>query len=66
MSEETKEANAGITCDKCDATVEEVCGGGYCRACHKSLTFEDCVDGSWARRQREAGALESRQAGRTP
>lgn len=34
-------------CVNCGKRVKEVCGDGYCRACHKSLSFEDCVDGTW-------------------
>ena len=27
--------------------MDEVCGDGYCRECHVSLSFEDCVNGTW-------------------
>lgn len=30
-------------CVKCEKTVEEVCGGGYCPDCHISLSWEDCI-----------------------
>lgn len=36
---------------------EDVCGDGFCRACHKSLSFEECCDGSWGRKQRLAAGL---------
>ena len=36
-------------CCMCTNYADELCGGNVCRACHKSLTFESCVDGSWVR-----------------
>ncbi len=36
-------------CESCDLLSDELCQDGYCRDCHKSLSFESCVDGSWAR-----------------
>lgn len=30
-------------CYKCGQPAAEVCGDGYCRDCHVSLSFEDCV-----------------------
>lgn len=47
-------------CDGCDKKVKERCGGDYCRKCHKSLTFESCVDGSWDNAQRRAAGLPAR------
>lgn len=44
-------------CVLCSQPANELCGDGVCRACHKSLTFEECVDGSWADRQRAAYGL---------
>ncbi len=35
------------TCVNCGKEVKEVCGDGYCRACHVSVSFEDCVNGTW-------------------
>lgn len=32
----------------CDQEVDEVCRDGYCRACHVSITWESCLDGTWA------------------
>lgn len=26
----------------------ELCQDGFCRACHVSLSFEDCTDGTWS------------------
>jgi hypothetical protein len=36
---------------------EDLCGDLACRACHKSLSFEECVDGSWANRLRASYGL---------
>ena len=35
-------------CDGCFKEAEELCGGLMCRECHVSLTFEDCVDGTYS------------------
>lgn len=35
------------TCNGCGAAAE-LCGDGYCEACHKSLSFSDCVDGTYS------------------
>jgi hypothetical protein len=45
------------TCELCKVDVPERCGDGTCRACHKSLTFEDCVSGSYVDRLRAAYGL---------
>lgn len=50
-------------CDGCKAIVDHedegaVCQDGYCRACHKSINFDDCVSGEWARRVRAAAGLD--------
>lgn len=37
-----------FTCDSCLNSVKEVCGDGVCRDCHKSLTFEECNEGTWS------------------
>jgi ferredoxin len=37
--------------------VEEVCGDGYCRRCHVSLTFEACTSGEWTAEVRRAAGL---------
>ncbi len=42
------------TCSSCNTAQPEVCQDGYCRPCHVSLTFEDCVSGAWAARQQRA------------
>ena len=43
-------------CANCGKKKKERCPYGYCRACHVSLGFEECCDGSWIARQRaEAG-----------
>jgi hypothetical protein len=35
-------------CMDCGETAAELCQDGYCRACHVSLSFDDCTDGTWA------------------
>ena len=37
-----------MKCVSCNEEVNEVCGDGFCRECHVSLSFEDCVSGKWA------------------
>lgn len=45
------------TCLMCDAKNVECCIDGNCRRCHVSLTWEECLDGTWSARQRvRAGA----------
>jgi hypothetical protein len=47
-----------VECAGCHAMVPvaDTCQDGYCRACHKSIDFEECCDGSWVERmRREAG-----------
>lgn len=39
-----------IKCEGCGKKVKEVCGDGYCRSCHRSIGFDECVDGSWVER----------------
>jgi hypothetical protein len=45
-------------CDTCGLEVTDRCGGDHCRACHVSLTWEECVDGSWSARHRAIPARE--------
>ena len=45
-------------CQDCGREVDEVCGDGYCRNCHVSLSFEDCVDGTWVAKRMMAMAKE--------
>lgn len=42
------------TCEDCGNDVTEVCGDGYCRECHVSLSFDDCVSGEWVRRRSDS------------
>jgi hypothetical protein len=35
-------------CNICGQQASELCPDGNCRACHKSLTFEDCCSGTWS------------------
>lgn len=50
---------AGTPCNLCGQPTQDadLCPDGNCRACHKSLTFEECCDGSWVRAQRKAAGL---------
>lgn len=34
-------------CHICNKEVEEVCPDGVCKGCHKSVSWEDCMDGTW-------------------
>ena len=43
--------NPGLCSGSCGQEVDERCGGDHCRDCHVSLTFEDCVDGTWNAQQ---------------
>lgn len=36
-----------MECSNCNKNVKEVCLDGYCRKCHVSLSFEDCVSGTF-------------------
>lgn len=51
-------------CAACNEEKEEVCGDGYCRECHVSLSFDDCVNGTWLARQNIAKgrSIESTKA----
>lgn len=45
-----------LLCLLCGKETAELCPDGGCRACHVSLSFEECCDGSWAARlRRDAG-----------
>ena len=47
------------TCNICGEPAGEFCPDGNCRACHKSLSWSDCVDGTWNVQQMlEAGHTE--------
>lgn len=37
-----------LTCVGCGNTVEEMCGGEMCRDCHVSITWDECIDNTWA------------------
>jgi len=43
--------------------VDERCGDGYCRACHISLSFDDCVSGAWVDEQRREAGLPAMERG---
>ena len=34
-------------CANCKREVKEVCRDGYCKDCHVSITFEDCMNNTW-------------------
>ena len=36
------------TCSNCNKEAAEVCQDGYCRACHVSVSFEDCTNGTYS------------------
>lgn len=38
--------SATVTCSLCGRPTTEYCSTLACRACHKSITFEDCVNGT--------------------
>ena len=40
-------------CVNCGKEVDEVCGDGFCRDCHVSISWEDCVSGAWVKRNME-------------
>jgi len=43
-------------CNICDKETAELCPDGVCRCCHKSVSWEDCCDGTWnAKQMRRAG-----------
>lgn len=50
-----------IACALCGKEVDEadLCGDLACRNCHKSLSFEECFDGSWERRVRQQAGLSA-------
>jgi len=48
------------TCEKCRRIVSEVCGDGFCRRCHISLSFDECMSGAWIERQRRAAGLPTK------
>lgn len=52
-------ASSKRACEMCNMpnSEDDLCGDGYCRECHVSLSFEECCDGSWARRFRAAAGF---------
>ncbi len=32
-----------MKCKNCNEEVDDVCGDGFCRKCHVSVSWEDCV-----------------------
>ncbi|MBU1082605.1 MAG: hypothetical protein KKB59_19115 [Spirochaetes bacterium] len=34
-------------CDGCKQEVDEVCNGNHCKACHVSVSWEDCTSGTF-------------------
>jgi len=51
-----------IICCSCNKEVNEVCGDGFCRECHVSLSFEDCVNGTWVARMNMEGFTKAGMA----
>lgn len=58
MSETTIEHPSAEQCEQCGRVADELCADGYCRDCHVSLSFEDCVSGEWVRRVRRSAGLQ--------
>ena len=50
---------AKTKCELCNKPTkdEDLCGDLTCRACHKSLSFAECVSGSWVAEQRRAAGM---------
>ena len=48
-------------CNLCRREAGERCGDDVCRDCHKSLTFEECCDGSWTKDLRARAGLTIRE-----
>lgn len=48
-----------MKCENCRIRTnkEDLCGDGYCRECHRSVSFEDCVSGAWVEVQRQNAGL---------
>ena len=43
-------------------TGRDLCQDGYCRACHVTIGFEECCDGSWVAAQRQAAGIPTHNA----
>lgn len=41
----------------CGKKAKELCNDLVCRKCHVSVSFEDCVDGTWSARMRIAAGV---------
>jgi hypothetical protein len=39
------------SCNLCGKEADELCPDGNCRDCHKALSWEDCVTGTWNARR---------------
>jgi len=39
-----------FNCQNCKEFVNEVCPDGYCKNCHKSVSWQDCCDGTYTAR----------------
>jgi len=48
-----------IKCVNCGEWVTEVCGDGYCRNCHKSCSWEDCLTQTFQARSNLALAMRT-------
>lgn len=54
---EVDKQNMLVKCVNCGSWVKEVCGDGYCRDCHKSCSWEDCITDTFQARTNYALAL---------
>jgi hypothetical protein len=60
MTGEIDKKEGFYPCSLCGKPTAEkdMCSTMACRDCHKSLSFEECVDGSWTKAQRHAAGME--------
>lgn len=42
---------------KAECEAEDLCADEYCRDCHVSCSFEDCVSGAWVDERRAKAGL---------
>ena len=42
-----KEEQTMPTCEICNTEVDEVCGDGVCKYCHTTISWEDCITGTF-------------------
>ena len=42
VKEKTERTIIAMKCNGCRTMVDEVCPDGFCRACHRSISWHDC------------------------